>query len=394
MYPVWKFLQKSAPAGERVSPMENPIAKYFHGRADHLKTFRKWMTRAEKQERGTSFLVQGPPGVGKTALLYECRKLAHETGWVTAIISTNALWNPDVLRNDLGKSTKVKLTDIFGELGVMVGGAMGTAKVGGTIKQNEVYTKKILESAKAPLLLILDEAQHLGIPGVLPEAQKEVTIPLLSSIHLGTMGTPVILLAGGLGKTADIFDDLGISRHKDGCLIELHALKKENELAILTDWLVKEGKAKGDVTPWVERIMQETHGWGQHINAYKEAAVDHLQETGGEMNSEGLGLVIAAGAELRRKYYEGRVLKFVAQERRSIARIMTEIPRDGFLEEDDILDSLVKEYGAERGRELFFLSVQKGVFYYNNDRGGYSAPIPSMRDWLMKHFPPKKDFGS
>ena len=394
MYPAWRFLQKPVPASEQVSPMVNPVAKYFHGRADHLKTFRKWMDRAEKQERGTSFLVQGPPGVGKTALLYECRKRAHEEGWITALISTNALWDPDILRHDLGKSTGAELTEIFGELGITAGGVTGSAKLGGKMNPAKEHTKKILASAKAPLLLILDEAQTLAIPGVLPEAQREVTVPLLESIHLGTMGTPVILLAGGLGKTADIFDDLGISRHKDGCLIELHALKKENERAILTDWLVKEGKAKGDVTSWVEKIMQETHGWGQHINAYKEAAVDHLQETGGEMNSEGLGLVIAAGAELRRKYYEGRVLKFVAQERRSLARIMTEIPRDGVLEEDDILNPLVKEYGAERGRELFFLSVQKGVFYYNNDRGAYSAPIPSMRDWLMKHSPPKKDFGS
>ena len=377
MYPVWRNLRPSPPSGKIADPSENPVAKYFRGRAKHLDTFQIWMDRAKKKNGGTSFLVQGPPGAGKTALLYEYRKLAHAGGWITAIISTNALWDAGMLRHDMGKTAGVELTEVFGELGLEVAGIRGSLKGGGKLREKDISTKQILASAKAPLLLILDEAQTLGVPGVHPEAQREVSVPLLTGIHQGTMGIPVILAAGGLGMTANILDDLGISRHKDNCLIELHALKKENERAVLTDYLVKEGKAKGDVTPWVEQITQETHGWPQHINAYKNAAVTHLAKTEGNMFPEEIELVLQEGRELKRQYYKARTDKIDDNTFNGLAELFQNASLERGFKKEQIITAV--------GEKGFEQALAKGVLYQAENRS-YSIPIPSLRDYMVREW--------
>ncbi len=80
-------------------------------------------------------------------------------------------------------------------------------------------------------------------------------------IHNGDVGRPVILLAAGLGMSEASFGELGISRFRGGCFVELGALEKDSERAVIQDWLVKEGGAKGNPTPWIDQIAQKTHGW-------------------------------------------------------------------------------------------------------------------------------------
>ena len=47
-------------------------AKYFHGRKQILNDFNELIARANLTDSGTTFLIQGAPGAGKTALLAEC----------------------------------------------------------------------------------------------------------------------------------------------------------------------------------------------------------------------------------------------------------------------------------------------------------------------------------
>ena len=56
-------------------------AKYFHGRETILSEFQKLLADSRKSKGGTTFLIQGPPGVGKTALLAKCWDLAEELKW-------------------------------------------------------------------------------------------------------------------------------------------------------------------------------------------------------------------------------------------------------------------------------------------------------------------------
>ncbi len=75
---------------------------YFHGRKRILKRFEDLLTKSEETSGESTFIVQGPPGIGKTTLLAECWMKAAEAGWHVAEIDPDDLWDADKLQETLG----------------------------------------------------------------------------------------------------------------------------------------------------------------------------------------------------------------------------------------------------------------------------------------------------
>ncbi len=248
-----------SPSPPLTAAFDRGPAKYFHGRKQVLSDFKKLTERAVQAKSGTTFLIQGAPGAGKSALLEECRKRAREKGWDVVKIGADSLWDPYELREDLGLGNKSEITEKSTQFGVE------------HFLKREIRTNRpprtvlnILQESNQPLLLALDEAQVLGKTDVPPSDYKATTIKVLNAIHNGELDRPVILIAAGLGMTAKAFRSLGISRFEGESFVELGALGKEAERAVLHDWLTKEGGAEGDPAAWIEAIARETHGWPQH----------------------------------------------------------------------------------------------------------------------------------
>ena len=65
-------MRKSQRTGPVTAAFDRGPAKYFHGRKQILHDFNELVERATQADSGTTFLIQGAPGAGKTALLYEC----------------------------------------------------------------------------------------------------------------------------------------------------------------------------------------------------------------------------------------------------------------------------------------------------------------------------------
>ncbi len=355
-------------------------AKYFHGRKKILSTFGKILNYSTENGWGTTFLIQGAPGVGKTALLYECGRLAEELGWKTVGVNPRALWNSDGLLHSLGLGNHPDVTEASAQVGA---GSFFKAGVKSGLPVRT--TLEILRRGDDPLLLKLDEAQMLQttIPPLPPE-QYGIATGLLNAIHNNELDKPVILIAAGLGTTADAFGTLGISRFEKNALVQLGALDKEAERAVLHDWLTKDGKATGDTTAWIDAITQETHGWPQHILSYVGPALDRLHTDNGVMTAEGLTTVLEAGHAGRTEYYKQRAKGFSTQQRRSFAKLFANVSRGGSLELEDITMSLAQDHGAEKAQELFRRAVEKGIIDERNGR--YVIPIPSMYDWLAHNY--------
>ncbi len=145
----------------------------------------------------------------------------------------------------------------------------------------------MLKSGKGKLLLVLDEAQRLGKHK--PPDHAHRISNLLDAIHNGKIaGRPVMLAVAGLSATANAFEGMGVSRFKANCYVEPGPLKPDAEREVIKDWLKKEGRAKGDPAPWIDAIIQKTHGWPQHVAAYAESAAIHLRATGRQMTPEKL----------------------------------------------------------------------------------------------------------
>jgi len=241
-------------------------------------------------------------------------------------------------------------------------------------------TLNILRSGKKPLLLQLDETQTMGTTNAPPEGFKSVATNVLDAIHNGKLGRPVILISAGLGESRTAFSDLGISGFRAGCEIELGALSKEAERAVIRDWLIKDGGAKGDPTAWIDAIAQKTHGWPQHITAYGDAAAQQIRHDKGGMTPAGLEIVYQVGMKRREAYYKQRVNGFRRDELDclygAIARAESDVP----FNEGMIFDPLKKKYGYERAEKIFKKILDKGILSLVSTK--YYVQIPSMHDWM------------
>ena len=158
---------------------------------------------------------------------------------------------------------------------------------------------------------------------------------------------------------------------------------------MIEDWLTKDGGAKGDPTPWIDEIAQQTHGWPQHILSYMEPAVERLDADNGIMTAVGLDAVLHAGRELQSEYYEQRARDFSRKQRCSLAKLIVDDPLGKGLDEEHILKSLTHEHGPEKASELFHKALHHGILHKR--RGSYAVPIPSMQDWLVSGYAPGHD---
>ena len=365
-------------------------AKYFHGRKEILGSFLKRVKWTENDPRkGTTFLVQAAPGSGKSALLYECAKLAKNAKWQVAHIGPSELCETNTLLRTLGlkKETQPKATttsmDAHGEGAIL---EVGKAEVGFSRSTKRAHTERspleVLKDRAGRLLLIMDEAQGFA-QDFMPKERRDARA-LLDAIHNGKLNRSVMLIAAGLSATADAFEEMGVSRFKDKCYIELGRLKPEAERKVIEDWLRRDGRAKGDPTPWIDTIAQETNGWPQHISAYAESAAIHLRLTGRKMTPEKLSAVLEAGRGKRIKFYETRARGLLKKERQCIARAVANVETDGKIDKDMVIASLRDVFSEDKAEEVFVFALRKGIFDLQGD--SYVMPIPSMRDWFMDNY--------
>ncbi len=372
-------MRKAQKSGAVTAAFDRGRAKYFHGRKQTLRNFVGLVDRAKEADSGTTFLIQGAPGAGKTALLYECEQLAEKRKWEVADISSAALWDPDELHRALESKRNFKLEG--GSAGINIPG-VGRAEVTGKVRPQTV--KSMLQEGDGPLLLTLDEAQILGKKDLIPADKMHAVIDVLQSIHNGNLERPVILIAAGLGSTTQAFRALGISRFAGRARVELGALGKDTERTVLRDWLTEEGKATGDTTAWIDAISQESHGWPQHILSYVDPALDQLEADKGVMTAEGLATVLEAGRALRTAYYGGRVEDFDEEHLQSFAKALVDVPPGESTTGSTILATLTQEYGPEEAKTLFRRAQYCGILH--KQAGRYAVPIPSMHDWLVTNF--------
>ncbi|MDE2645462.1 MAG: ATP-binding protein, partial [Bacteroidota bacterium] len=317
-------------------------ARYFHGRKRVLDNFDKLVKESMEAQGGSTFLIQGAPGAGKTALLEEIAIDALGNQWNVFEINLGDLYNPAQMAQTLGKPyVSRKQTAIKADAKVLA--TERIKEVAGDSSVSRVLEKM---NPSQGVLLILDEAQRIA--GFAGSPHTIAVMDILDNLHNGKFNHPTILLVAGLGRTKTAFRSLGISRFKGGCFVELGALGKEAERAVIRDWLIKEGGAKGDPTTWIDAIAQKTHGWPQHITAYADAAVKQVKINHGEMTPEGLEVVYQSGMERREAYYHQRAEEISRKERCSLARLVKNVSIGDGLDKEDIEAALSQEYGPEK----------------------------------------------
>ncbi len=356
--------------------------KYFHGRTEILENFQGVLRYSSQNTWGTTFLIQGAPGVGKTALLFELNKIASRSRWEVVYINVQDLCDPAHLAQTFGESY-VTRKQTATNLDAKVVSREYVKEVSGDSGVIQVLKNYISDSG---VVLILDEAQKVDVFVGKP-VESEV-ISLLERLHNGKLGKPAILLAAGLGPTKASFGKLGISRFGRNCVVELGALGKESERSVIEDWIKKEGRGQGDPSAWIDAIAQETHGWAQHIQCYAGLASEYLKANVGVMTPDGLSSVLEAGHEARKVYYKQRLVDFFADQIQCLVNSIPDHPPEHPAPRIEIMSALTSNYGASEAKDLFQRFIEKGIV---EERGmGFVVPIPSMHTWLKETYTREK----
>ncbi len=355
-------------------------AAFFHGREDIISRFETVLSESTTLKAGATFLIQGAPGAGKTALLDQLRLVAEDRKWKTAEIDAPALWDVKTLRESIPDRNILKKLS-----GKVNAGLPEVGSIEISVKDSAETIKKVLKSGRKPLLLILDEAQMLGGSNKPVGQQHTVAANVLKAIHNGRLDRPVILLAAGLGTTKSAFNSLGISRFEGESLINLGRLDKDSEYEVIRDWLTEAGGAIDDPTPWIETISEQTHGWPQHIISYIKPATSYVKSNNHQMTDAGLRIVLEKGAERRAMCYRQRAHGIDKRKRQVLAKTFNDIPLGDTMMIDDIKSSLKQAYSKEAADNLFKQALEQGIIDKNED-GYYGVPIPSMQTWLIEAY--------
>ena len=313
--------------------------------------------------------MQGAQGVGKTAVLAECARLARDAGWKVAGIEAKALYDPNAFRAAIGAPTVAYPTadgvSVFDPFGESVELVMHDHGAGG-------------------LLLVLEDAFTLAKAAAASNMVAAEMTMTLTAIHNSQSGEPVFLLAGGAEGVTGVFDELGIARFMGGCIVNMGGLCAEAEESVIRDWLVKDGNAGGDTDKWIKAIADNSQGWPQHIIAYVESAVEILAETGGVMTDEGLKETLRRGSLRKKEYFRSLRKGFSPVEMVDIAKSIKSLSSlSGWC---DI--QLVR--GLEHGRtheEAINICrrLRRAGIVAEQESWDYAIPIPSMEDWFVDY---------
>ena len=378
--PFWNRFRGLSPAASRLAARDaedRGIAKFFHGREEPRAMMELLCHRARQHRSGTTVLVQGPPGVGKTALLHQLASEAQLAGWKCAELEPQALYDPVLMTQILNKSYATRLRRTWQGDAKLRGGSR-TSDFAGVASVSKVLARL---APRQGLLLLLDEVQRLrdGIPSADLMHAKST----LEQIHNGRIGQSIILLAGGLSTSKTVFDSLGVSQFRSGCVVDLGRLLKRAEYAVIRDWLVKVGQAREDTTTWLNALAAETHGWPQHIMCYVQPAAEQVRRSDGALTESGLAIALECGRQAKVEYYQGRLEIFDRAVLSQVARMLRESD-SGVISKKALVEALQTGPAYDDPVEVFSQLLDKGVISRTGDN--YSVPIPSMRDWLMDRF--------
>ncbi|MCY4172095.1 MAG: hypothetical protein OXF08_10945 [Bacteroidetes bacterium] len=154
---------------------------------------------------------------------------------------------------------------------------------------------------------------------------------------------------------------------------------------MIHDWLVKDGGAKGDPTPWINEIAQKTSGWPQHISAYGDAASQQIKKDHRKMTPKGVKIVHRIGTERLEAYYKQRAKGISIKERFALAKLIKNIKSGNELGREDIETALLNEFNdSDKAKNLFTRAVERGILHSQEEL--YSIPIPSMHNWLISNY--------
>ena len=390
---------------------------FFRGRVTEYEAFRRGARALDRSVVGGQTLVfQGAPGAGKSALMHECIAAVRihssaDEPWVAVEIEPGTLRSPSAtaeaitdavdeersrlaasasrLRGVIEKGTQ-KARGTFASASRRGGGAMGVT-VGGESSKEQVAREafRSIESVcrGTRVVVFVDEAQNT------PDGAMDV----LDCMHRGRTGVELLPIFLGLGDTAGVLSERGLSRPPAERLLELPPLAEEDaraSLGMAFDAYEVHGR---DREQWLARLAELSQGWPQHLNRVATSAIRVAMSHGMNLDQAPLADAHAAGSASKTEYYQSRLRGVPPEYLGLYKRLAMQMPSVGglpSLAEDEMRD-LARAAGIEKPASYakwMEISLHQGLVAPSPSRSGhYCIPIPSLaghlRDLMVRPTP-------
>ena len=390
-------------------------ARFFVGREAQIRDIEQVCAdafagfRAGRPLAGTTRLIQGAPGAGKTALLSHMDDVfssAREPGglWsrlfgrapnrstqpMTLLIERTALANPAdaALRIaeclDSGRAQQLRQT-LGRSVGANVGAAIGATVATAPSPPSFAELRRLFppQDWKRPLCLMVDEVQNL-------ESDEAGT---LENLHLATAGLPIVPVLAGLANARDVLARRGISRLNEDGVHTLGRLETGEPAEAVQRMLNAYGveTAGVDTERWAARLEEHSDGWPQHLQNAMRSLAEVLFEANGVLASVDEATVSARSLERRIRAYRARRSPRMQEAVFLLARVMAAVPDTGLR-----LNEAVGVIGSRAGqgcgwslpegmspRDFLDHLVHRGALQSGED-DRLVCPIPSFRHFLME----------
>ncbi len=407
-------------------------ALYFVGRREVISEIEKTVGQIDKLIRDRSpaeivesginlsdqltWLVQGAPGAGKSALQSHLRMTwAKQADSPIAFkVSTKDLKNEASLTELIANNIKKGGAEILNRIRVLeLGGSFRWVGLGGDVKTTEaqqrgpltmrdlwrLYDKSLsdfikeqfpekyyLEQTAAkfrPVVLMIDEIQNL----------KPAGEGLLEHLHLGDHGLPILSVLAGLAWSQSRLAEAGISRLSDEHVETLGALAKEETTEALRRMLEEHDIVGFQDAEIVEKIARWSNGWPQHLHNYMRAFAGELARKEGLLDEVDETEVRKVGGRRRKNYYVQRLMNSSIRVCVNLLADVTEMVGEDGCMEFELLDMLDEKRWVKKKshsmvmpenmmpREFIDEMIRSGIVHHDNDR--ITIPIPSFRQHLI-----------
>ncbi len=363
-----------------------------------------------------TWLVQGAPGAGKSALQSHLRiTWAKQADSPIAFkVSTKDLKNEALLTELIANHIKKGGAEILNRIRVLeLGGGFRWFGLGGEVKATEsqqrgpltlrdlwrLYDKGLpdfikeqfhekynLEQTAAkfqPMVLMIDEIQNLKSEGE----------DLLEHLHLGDHGLPMFAVLAGLSWSRTRLRKAGISRFAKGHVKTLELLSKEEVAEAVRRMLEEHDIAGFQDAEIASKIAKWSNGWPQHLHNYMCVLALELAAKDGELDMVDENKVRDVGNHDRWVYYEERLQdSSIRACFNLLADVAETIGQDGCRENEllRVLNVRFWEQNAEpadvmpmdmKPQEFIDEMARSGIIH--NEHCLITIPIPSFQQHLI-----------
>ena len=363
-----------------------------------------------------TWLVQGAPGAGKTALHshFELTWAEQADKQIVIHINTDELIDEVSLTELIANKIRNNGAEVLHWFRVLeLGGGLWKFDLESDIKATasqlcsplklrdlwRLYDKDLFDSIKEqfheqfnseqtaskfqPVVLLIDEMQNLR-----PESER-----LVAQLHLGNHGLPIFAVLAGLAWSRTRLRKAGISRLAKGHIKTLEPLADEEVAEAVRRMLGEhdiEGFQDADIA---RKIAKWSNGWPQHLSNYLCVLASELAAKDGELNMIDEDKVRTVGDNDRGVYYEERLQdSSVGHCFNLLADVAETIGRDGCTENEllRILNVRFWEPNAEPAdvmpmdiKPQGFIDEMARSGIIHNEHSLITIPIPSFRQHLM-----------